>query len=160
VVAVAPALAAAPTVAASPPASVAPVETTPASPAETWRRILGTFEASRPRLAGMLAHAAVGELLPGRLSLLFPDRFTLEQAEKARVDIETALTAAFGQPSRVTLSLGGGGSSAPPVLRSEVKAESDILAADRKNRETEARQHPIIRKAQDVFGASLKEIKT
>jgi DNA polymerase-3 subunit gamma/tau len=159
---VTPAPAAAAPVAAAPPlAAVAPAPAAPLSPAETWRRILSTFESSRPRLAGMLAHAAVGELAPGRLSLLFPDRFTLEQAEKARADIETALTAAFGQPSRVTLSLGGGGgSSAPPVLRSEVKAENDVIAADRKNREIEARQHPIIRKAQDVFGASLKEIKT
>ena len=31
---------------------------------------------------------------------------------------------------------------------------------DKKNREVEARQHPIIQKAQDVFGASLKEVKT
>jgi hypothetical protein len=148
---------------ATPPAvavAAAAVEAAPASPAEIWRRILSAFEAQRPRLAGLLAHAEVGELAPGRLSLLFPDRFALDSAEKARAEIEQSLTAAFGQPSRVTMSLGGGGAAAPPILRSEVRAETDVLNADRKNRESEARQHPIIRKAQDVFGASLKEIKT
>ena len=46
------------------------------------------------------------------------------------------------------------------MLRSEVGAEADAASADRKNREAEARQHPVIRRAQDVFGAALKEIKT
>jgi hypothetical protein len=45
-------------------------------------------------------------------------------------------------------------------MRSEVGKENDAAAADRKSREQEARQHPLIRSAQDVFGASLKEIKT
>jgi hypothetical protein len=119
---------------------------------------LSTFEAQRPRLGGMLAHAEVAELAPGRLSLVLPDRFTLDQAEKARGDIEQALSAAFGQAVRLTLSLGGAG--AAPVLRSEVRAENDVLAVERKNRENEARQHPMVRKAQDLFGAALKEIKT
>jgi len=108
----------------------------------------------------MLAHAEVAELAPGRLSLVLPDRFTLDQAEKARGDIEQALSAAFGQAVRLTLSLGLGSAGAAPVLRSEVRAENDVLAADRKSRENEARQHPMVRKAQDLFGAALKEIKT
>ena len=141
---------------AAPPSAVA----VGSAPTEIWRRILGTFEAQRPRLGGLLAHAEVSELLPGRLSLVLPDRYTLDQVDKARADIEQALTAAFGLPSRVTLTMGGGGASTAPVLRSEVRAENDVLATDRKNRENEAREHPIIRKAQDVFGASLKEIKT
>jgi DNA polymerase-3 subunit gamma/tau len=148
------------------PASVAapapaPIAVDPsAPPVEIWRRILSTFEAQRPRLGGMLAHAEVAELGPGKLSLVLPDRFTLDQAEKARGDIEQALSAAFGQAVRLTLSLGQGSAGAAPVLRSEVRAETDVLAADRKNRENEARQHPMVRKAQDLFGAALKEIKT
>jgi hypothetical protein len=46
------------------------------------------------------------------------------------------------------------------VLRSAVGAESDAAAADKKRRETEARQHPLIQKAQDIFNAPLKEVKT
>ncbi|HET6280220.1 MAG TPA: hypothetical protein VFH73_04615 [Polyangia bacterium] len=46
------------------------------------------------------------------------------------------------------------------AVRSEVAVENDAAVADRKNRETEARQHPMVKKAQDLFGASLKEIKT
>ena len=41
-----------------------------------------------------------------------------------------------------------------------VAVEQEAQASDRKNRESEARQHPMIKKAQDVFGVSLKEIKT
>jgi DNA polymerase III subunit gamma/tau len=145
---------AAPAPSPAPPAVADPS----APPAEIWRQILTTFQAQRPRLAGMLAHAEVAELAPGRLSLVLPDRFTLDQAEKARTDIEQALSTAFGQAVRLTLGLAGAGTA--PVLRSEVRAENDVLAADRKNRENEARQHPMVRKAQDLFGAALKEIKT
>jgi hypothetical protein len=45
-------------------------------------------------------------------------------------------------------------------LRSEAGTEADAVHADRQKREAEARQHPVIRRAQDVFGAALKEIKT
>jgi hypothetical protein len=132
----------------------------PASPSEVWRQILATFEAQRPRLAGVLAHAEVRELVPGRVTLAFSDRFGADSVEKARADIEQALTAAFGQQTRLTVNLGAASSGPPAVLRSEVGAENDALASDRKSRENEARQHPIVRKAQDVFGAGLKEIKT
>jgi hypothetical protein len=50
--------------------------------------------------------------------------------------------------------------SVPTLVRSEVGAESDAVAADKKTREAEARQHPLIQKAQDIFNASLKEVKT
>ena len=52
------------------------------------------------------------------------------------------------------------GAPAGAALRSEVGSETDAAEADRKHREQEARQHPVIRRAQDVFGAALKEIKT
>jgi hypothetical protein len=156
---------------AAPPVAPAPeapiVTSSPArpagaatTPAEVWRQILATFEAQRPRLAGALAHAEVRELAPGRLTLAFSDRFGADSVEKARADIEQALTAAFGQPTRLIVNLGAASPGLPAVLRSEVGAENDALASDRKIRENEARQHPIVRKAQDVFGAGLKEIKT
>ena len=45
------------------------------------------------------------------------------------------------------------------MLRSEVGPEADAAAADRERREQEARQHPMIRKAQELFGVAAREIK-
>jgi DNA polymerase-3 subunit gamma/tau len=155
------------------PAAPAPSSPAPsASPVEVWKRVRSSFEEKRPRLAALLAHAEVGAVevgagASGRLTLHFPDRPSVDAAEKARGEIEQALAAAFGQPTRLTLTggqEGGGGAAAPgapaATIRSEVAAEAEALSADRKNREAEARQHPMIKKAQDLFGASLKEIKT
>jgi DNA polymerase-3 subunit gamma/tau len=161
-----PTAAAAPAPANTPAGAAAPVLT--GSPAEVWRAIRAGFEQRRPRLAALLAHAEVGDVGPGHLILVFPDRFAADQAEKARTEIEQALSGAFGRPMRLTLGHGGSGSGGAPVpgegrgtaVRSEVREEADAAAADRRDRETEARQHPTIRKAQDLFGASLKEIKT
>ena len=55
--------------------------------------------------------------------------------------------------------VGGAGRRRRRSLRGRA-AETDAAAADRQAREAEARQHPLIRRAQDVFGAALKEIKT
>jgi DNA polymerase-3 subunit gamma/tau len=149
------------------------------SSVELWRRIRAGFEEKRPRLAALLAHAEVGELAAGRLSLLFRDRADTAAAEKARAEIEQAVTAGFGQSVVLVMrsadaakagagAATGSGSSGPavmgdrpaPAIRSEVAVEADALSIDRKNREAEARQHPMIKKAQNLFGASLKEIKT
>ena len=64
----------------------------------------------------------------------------------------------LGQADRLWSRSGRRADAAGRALRGRV--EDDAAAADRKSREAEARQHPVIRSAQDVFGASLKEIKT
>jgi hypothetical protein len=131
------------------------------SPAEIWRTILTNFEAKRPRLAGLLAHAEVASMTTGAVTLVFPDKFTSDQTEKARGEVEASISEALGQPTRVTFSVGGpANGTTVRSVRSEVGQQSDAAAADRKARENEARQHPRIRNAQDVFGAALKEIKT
>ncbi|HVZ86102.1 MAG TPA: hypothetical protein VHG72_03990, partial [Polyangia bacterium] len=66
----------------------------------------------------------------------------------------------FGRPMRVIVQAGGSGGKPGLAMRSEVGKESEAVAADRTAREAEARQHPLIRRAQDVFGVALKEIKT
>ena len=157
-------------VASSAPAAPSPAsppgEKRPAgSPAEIWRSILTSFEAKRPRLAGLLAHAEVASMTAGAVTLVFPDKFTSDQTEKSRSEVEASISEALGQATRVTFSVGssGNGTSARSngaTVRSEVGQQSDAAAADRKARENEARQHPRIRNAQDVFGAALKEIKT
>lgn len=120
--------------------------------------MLGTFETRRPSLAALLAHAEVVSLGSGELTLAFSSQREADSAEKSRTEIESAASAAVGQPMRAGFKVGvpRGGAT----LRSEVGAESDALNADRRSREAEARQHPMIRRAQDVFGAALKEVKT
>ena len=52
------------------------------------------------------------------------------------------------------------GAGAGAVIRAEIADEAEALAGDKRKREQEARQHPIIQKAQDLFGAAIREIKT
>jgi hypothetical protein len=126
-----------------------------AAAAEVWRAVLARFEA-KPVLGSRLAHAGVTVFERGTLTLSFPDKYTADAVEKSRKDLEEAVSAVVGQPTKVALVTG----AAPVVLKSEASVESDAAASDRKDREVEARQHPIIQKAQDVFNASLKEVKT
>jgi hypothetical protein len=119
--------------------------------------VLAAFEAKRPSLAALLAHAEVVSLTAGELALAFASKLEADRAEKARDEIEKGTSATLGRPMKISFSIG---TPAASVLRSEVGAETEAANEDRKNREAEARQHPAIRRAQDVFGAALKEIKT
>ncbi len=58
------------------------------------------------------------------------------------------------------MTFGVGAAANGSAVRSQVGQQNDAASADRLAREAEARQHPLIRSAQDVFGAALKEIKT
>jgi hypothetical protein len=132
-------------------------ELAPEDPAELWRRVLGALEVKRPRVGALLAHAEVVAFAPGSITLALPDKFTADQAERHRLEIETAVSEEFGRATRVAFSTGH---RSDATVRSVVGTENDAASADRKTREQEARQHPVIRRAQDLFGASLKEIKT
>jgi DNA polymerase-3 subunit gamma/tau len=147
---------AAPVAGAAPPSRVAIAS---GSPEELWRAVLGRFEA-KPMLGARLAHAEVSAMSEGSLTLAFPDKFTAAGAEKAQKDVEDVVSELLGRPTKVAFVVGAGApGAAAPVLRSEVSAESDAVAADRKMRESEARQHPLIQKTQDLFGKGLKEVK-
>ena len=156
----APSAAPAPVVVAPPAAVAVPSEAprSAESPADLWRRVLAGFEAKRPRLGALLAHAEVKTMSPGAVSLAFPDKFSADQVEKSRGEVEAAVSEALGQATRVTFGVGAAANGS--AVRSQVGQQSDAATADRLAREAEARQHPLIRSAQDVFGAALKEIKT
>ncbi|HEY5053147.1 MAG TPA: DNA polymerase III subunit gamma/tau [Solirubrobacterales bacterium] len=124
---------------------------------DVWRSVLKTFEASRPSLAALLAHAEVISSNSNAMSLAFSSKIDADRAEKARGEIDSVVSSALGRPVKIGFSVGSNG---PAAVRSEVGVENEAAVADRKTRELEARQHPVIRSAQDVFGASLKEIKT
>jgi DNA polymerase-3 subunit gamma/tau len=124
---------------------------------ESWRRVMAAFEAKGPVLAALMAHAEVVSLSAGEVVLAFASKLEADRAEKSRGQIEQITIAALGRTVRMSFTVGAANGAA---LRSEAGAASDAADADRKHREQEARQHPVIRRAQDVFGAALKEIKT
>ena len=126
---------------------------------DLWRLAVGTFEKKSMSLGSLMAHADVLSAGEGAITLAFGQKLDVARAEKARAEMEAIVSATFGQPMRLTVQVGGSGKNGL-AMRSEVGKENDAAAADRKSREQEARQHPLIRSAQDVFGASLKEIKT
>ncbi|HXU79816.1 MAG TPA: DNA polymerase III subunit gamma/tau [Polyangia bacterium] len=143
----------------APPAARAEREPVPAnlSPGEKWRRIRSQFE-DRAMLAAALDHGEVTEWVEGRLTLVLPDKLTLDQVEKHRKDVERAIAAVSGQPTQLVLRQGLAGAGS--AVRSEVGREADAVLADQRKREAEARQHPMIVKAQELFGVSPREIKT
>jgi DNA polymerase-3 subunit gamma/tau len=143
--------------AAAPPRATAAATAAPETLAESWRQVLTGFEAKGPRLASLLAHAEVVSLTATELTLAFESKRDADLADKARGEIEQGASATLGRSIKVAITAGAPRGAA---LRSEVGAETDAADADRKHREQEARQHPVIRRAQDVFGAALKEIKT
>ncbi|MES1206694.1 MAG: DNA polymerase III subunit gamma/tau [Pseudomonadota bacterium] len=157
-----------------PPVDAAPVPATPAPAAppaplpsaavetlaadEAWRRVLAAFEKKSLSLGAMLAHADVVSLNDGSITLAFPQRFDADRADRNRAEIEAVVSSVLGRVAKLTVTTAASGK--PATIRSEVRQETDAVSADRREREAEARQHPLIRRAQDVFGASLKEIKT
>jgi DNA polymerase-3 subunit gamma/tau len=143
----------------APPAARAEVAPAPAnaSPAEKWRRVRVQFE-DKPMLGAALDHGEVLEWGQGRLTLVVPDKLMLDQLEKHRKDIERAIGSVAGETTQLVLRQGTPGAGS--AVRSEVGREADATLADQKRREAEARQHPMIKKAQELFGVSPREIKT
>jgi DNA polymerase-3 subunit gamma/tau len=166
-----PALASTPATAApaSPPSAPAAAAATPAAPEvrtapaassdEAWRRVLATFEKKSMSLGAMLAHADVVALTAGGLTLSFAQKRDADRAERDAAEIEAVVSSVLGKPIKLTVVVGASAANGTAV-RSEIGQQHEAASADRKAREAEARQHPLIRSAQDVFGASLKEIKT
>ena len=115
----------------------------PATSARPWRRVTAALR-GEAAAAGGAARARRGGVAVGggeRRRSPSPSKLRRRSAEKARAEIEQALSATLGRPAQ-----GGGhrrrAGAAAAVLRSEVGAEADAANADRKNREAEARQHP------------------
>jgi DNA polymerase-3 subunit gamma/tau len=140
----------------APEAAPAPAAA-PGTPEDAWNLLRLRLQ-DRPPLAAALDHAAVASWDAGRVVLTVPGRLPLDRLEKDRAVLEAALREVTGAATALELRLGGapGSSSA---LASEVAREADALEKDRARREQEARQHPMIRKAQELFGVSAREVK-
>jgi DNA polymerase III subunit gamma/tau len=121
-----------------------------------WSRLRLRMQ-ERPALAAALDHAAVDAWEAGKVVLSFADRLPMEQTEKGRKLIEAALVDLCGAPTTLHLKMGSG--AKVPVVRAETVQQAESQASDRQRREEEARRHPMIRKAEEVFGISAREIK-
>jgi DNA polymerase-3 subunit gamma/tau len=142
----------------APPPAAAPAARPATSVDDLWRRLRTRFE-DRPALAAALDHGAVEKWENGQLQLVFGgDRLMMERTEKHRKLIEEALLELAGAPTTLRCSLGAAAAGAP-LVQAETTREAESAAQDRRRREEEARQHPIIRKAQEVFGVAPREIK-
>ena len=142
--------------AASPPAahSLSP-ETDVAG---VWRRACEAF-GHRPSIAAALDHAEVATWEGGLVTLLFDQKLALDQTAKSQSEIERVLSQITGSPTRIALQLGAA-ETGKSLLRSGVGREAEAALSEQRQRESEARQHPMIRKAQELFGTAPKEIKT
>ena len=125
--------------------------------AEVWRRVRESF-GHRPAMAAALDHAEVGGWEGGAVTLQFSQKFALDQTAKFKPEVERTLTQITGTATRVELKMATG--KVLPLVRSEVGREAEAAQLDQHQRETEAREHPMIRKAQELFGVAPKEIKT
>jgi DNA polymerase III subunit gamma/tau len=125
--------------------------------AEVWRRVRESF-GHRPAMAAALDHAEVGGWESGTVTLHFAQKFALDQTTKFKAEVERSLSQITGSATRVDLKMASGQVLA--LVRSEVGREAEAAQLDQHQRETEARQHPMIRKAQELFGVAPKEIKT
>jgi DNA polymerase-3 subunit gamma/tau len=158
---------AAPDLAAPPgaaPAAAAPAARPASPPAalgaeEAWRLLRLRFE-DRPALAAILDHAEVVAWQGGRVTLRFVDRLLYDRAEKSRSVLEQTLAEVTGAPASLVLQAGPPPRAAVPEIRSEADRDADRAADDRRRRIEEARGHPIIQRAQEIFGVTAREIKT
>jgi DNA polymerase-3 subunit gamma/tau len=129
------------------------------APEEAWRLLRLRFE-DRPAVGAILDHAEVLTWERGRVTLRMPDRLVLERAEKHRALIEQTLAEMVGAPASLSLQLGGARATAAPLVGAEITRQSDAAAEDKRLREQEARNHPIIQRAQEIFGVNAREVKT
>lgn len=122
-----------------------------------WREVKETVQRQSPLLAAALEHAGLGACSDAHITALLPDKFQCDQLERHRAKVELVMQEIAGFPVRLEVKQGG---ERAAVLPSTIQAEASALDVDRRRREDEARKHPMIQKAQDVFGAKVTGIKT
>jgi DNA polymerase-3 subunit gamma/tau len=126
--------------------------------ASVWRRTCEAF-GHRPGIAAALDHAEVAAWEGGQITLTFDQKLALDQTARSKTEIERVISQIVGSPTRLALQVGTT-EAGNALLRSGVDREAEAALAEQRQRESEARQHPVIRKAQELFGTAPKEIKT
>jgi DNA polymerase-3 subunit gamma/tau len=124
-----------------------------------FRDVVEVVREERPELAAFLEHAAVLASEPGRLILAYEPRSIFAEQVKGRVEVELLTRAATQVLGQAT----------SPEFRFDYSAASgmDTLSADRvrarearvKKAIADAKNHPTVTEAMELFGARLKDLK-
>ncbi len=131
----------------------------PVTAEDTWRLVRLRFE-DRPSIAASLDHAEIGAFEQGRVVLRAGDKLLVDRLEKYRPVLEQALADVTGGPVRVVIEEAKTILNATmPTRQSEVGREADAHADEKKRRTDEARAHPVIQRAQEIFGVNARETK-
>lgn len=124
-----------------------------------FRDVVEVIREQRPELAAFLEHAAVLHIEPGSLMLAYPPKSMFAEQVKGKECVEAVATAAgsvLGAPTRVEFK-----------FDYEPAGAMDTLSADRvRAREArvrkaiaDAKNHPRVTDAIQLFGARLKDLK-
>jgi len=153
---------------AAAPAPVPAAAPAPA-PATPWPKIVDAVEAKKPLLASNLT-LAQAELASRKLTLSFPEDATAQLEyvnDPANLAlIRTIARELLGHDIDITaravrgLAAANGHAAAGAAAASLRGKELEAQRADRAAREQEARQHPLVRAALDVFASNVELIKT
>ncbi len=131
-----------------------------------WGKVIDHLETTkRISLRGYSEFARVLKWTPTELDLGFAtdaeSRWAGENlAETKNVEELRIVLGELGQKLKVDVRLLDATQSAASPARSIVESSKASSTADRKQRESEAREHPITKHVLQTFGASIKEIKT
>ncbi len=128
-----------------------------ADPAAVWVAIQTALEKDNPMLAAALESAAVESVDADVIRLRMTESFQMGQVESARARLETVIEKVLGQPMRLQVRLGEG--KAPAVVPARARVEADMAEQHRHALENEAREHPMVRKAQNLFHAGVAGVK-
>ena len=126
-------------------------------PGAVWTAIQAAIERESPLLASALESAAVEAIDPDAIRLRMGESFQMAQVESARTRLEALFEKVVGRPMRLQVRLGE--SQTPVAVPARARVEADQAEQHRLKLETEAREHPMVRKAQDLFHAGVTGVK-
>lgn len=150
------------------PAARSAAFATPSTPAESltaWSAVIDALEAQRKiSLRGYYEFARVLAWSGTELELGFAadhdSRWAGENAaEKANIDELRAVLAGLGHSLKVTVRLLTEAESNATAARSIIESSRATSSAERHQRESEAREHPLTKHVLRTFGAHIEEIK-
>ncbi len=131
-----------------------------------WSKVIDYLETQRRiSLRGYCEFARVLKWTPTEIEIGFANdaesRWAGESlAETKNVDELRIVLGELGQKLKVEVRLLDETQSKASPARSMIESTKASSTADRKQRESEAREHPITKHVLQTFGASIKEIKT
>jgi DNA polymerase-3 subunit gamma/tau len=135
-------------------------EGTAATDHESWRNIIDTIRREDAALASTLEHAVALEVSPPRIVIGFDqaEGFLARRASTAAavVTLTRVARAYFGGDTEVVVRQSLAASTALPTIASiDAERKAAEIAAAR----AAVEEHPLVREAERVFGARIREVK-